>query len=63
VYQKQTDPSKGTVIGKLLDWLTTAGQRHIASLGYAPLPANAVALARETILQLEDPSGQPLFSK
>jgi hypothetical protein len=52
----------GIVLGKLFDWVTTTGQQQAAPLGYAPMPANAVALAHATLLTLQTASGQPLFS-
>jgi phosphate transport system substrate-binding protein len=62
VYQKQSSNDTGIVLGKLFDWVTTAGQQQAAPLGYAPLSANAVALAHQTLLGLQTSSGQPLFS-
>lgn len=62
IYQSQTDASAGIALGKLFDWVTTTGQQQAASTGYAPLPANAVALAHTTLEQLQNGSGQPLFS-
>ena len=62
LYQKQSSTDVGIVLGKLFDWVTTTGQRQAEALGYAPLPANAVAVAHQTLLQLETASGQPLFS-
>ena len=49
--------------GKLFDWIVTTGQQYAPSLGYAPLPANVVALAIKTLLELKTPRGGPLFSK
>ncbi|HZU80667.1 MAG TPA: hypothetical protein VE991_12180, partial [Acidimicrobiales bacterium] len=62
LYQRQANTNKGIAAGKLFDWITTSGQQYASALGYAPLPANAVALAHQTLLQLETSSGQPLFS-
>jgi phosphate transport system substrate-binding protein len=62
VYQKQSNPATGIALGKLFDWVVTAGQADAAALGYAPLPANVAALAHTTILELEGASGTPLFS-
>ncbi|HEU5001273.1 MAG TPA: phosphate ABC transporter substrate-binding protein PstS [Actinomycetota bacterium] len=62
LYQKQADAETGIALGKLFDWVTTTGQQQATSTGYTPLPANAVALAHSTLQQLENASGQPLFS-
>lgn len=62
VYEKQTNQDNGIALGKLFDWVTTTGQSEAKALGYAPLPANAAALARATILQMETAGGQSLFS-
>ena len=62
LYEKQTDSNVGIAMGKLFDWVITTGQQQAAPLGYAPLPANVVALAHQTLLQLVDSNGQPLFT-
>ncbi len=62
VYQHQTDTQIGIALGKLLDWVTTRGQRYASALGYAPLPANVRTVAHTTLLQLKDATGTPLFS-
>jgi phosphate transport system substrate-binding protein len=62
VYQKQSNATLGVVLGKLFDWVTTTGQQQANELGYSPLPANVVALAHQTLLQLEDSAGKALFS-
>ena len=62
VYQKQSITSNGIALGKLLDWMATAGQSDSAAIGYVPLPANIQTLAETTINQLQNSSGQPLFS-
>jgi phosphate transport system substrate-binding protein len=62
VYQKQASTNTGIAIGKLLNWMVTAGQSDAAAIGYVPLPANVVALAESTILQMETASGAPLFT-
>jgi len=41
--------------------VTTSGQSPAGSLGYSPLPANAVTLAHQTLTTLETSSGQPIF--
>jgi phosphate transport system substrate-binding protein len=62
IYQKQTVTSTGVALGKLLDWVTSTGQREATPLGYATLPANVRAVAHATLLQLQDSTGAPLFS-
>jgi phosphate transport system substrate-binding protein len=62
IYQKQSTTNLGVVLGKLFDWVTTTGQQQASALGYSPLPANVVALAHHTLLQLQDTSGKALFS-
>lgn len=61
LYQKQPDRAKGLAAGKLIDYVVTTGQRQAAALGYAPLPADVVSLAQQTLAQLQDSSGNPLF--
>jgi phosphate transport system substrate-binding protein len=62
VYQKQSNTNNGIALGKMLDWMATAGQSDSAAIGYVPLPANIQSLAEATINQMENSSGQPLFS-
>jgi phosphate transport system substrate-binding protein len=62
MYQKQSTTAVGIVLGKLFQWVTTSGQSYSAGLGYAPLPANVVALAHKTLLELETSSGQAIFT-
>jgi len=62
IYQKQANATLGVVLGKLFDWVTTTGQNQAAALGYSPLPANVVALAHQTLLQLQNAAGKALFS-
>jgi phosphate transport system substrate-binding protein len=62
VYQKQSNTSNGIALGKMLDWMATAGQSDSAAIGYVPLPANIQSLAEATINQMQNSSGQPLFS-
>jgi len=62
VYQKQPNIDNGLALGHLIDWVVTTGQTYAASIGYAPLPSNAVALAQSTIRSLTTSSGQLLFS-
>jgi phosphate transport system substrate-binding protein len=59
--EKQTDTNTGVALGKLFDWITTAGQAQASGLGYSPLPDNAVALAHQTLQTLETAAGQPIF--
>lgn len=61
VYQKQANSNNGLALGKLLDWMVTAGQSDASSIGYAPLPSNIVSLAVSTIEQMQNSSGQSLF--
>jgi phosphate transport system substrate-binding protein len=62
VYQKQSNTNNGLALGKMLDWMATAGQADSAAIGYVSLPANIQALAIATIMKMENSSGQPLFS-
>jgi phosphate transport system substrate-binding protein len=62
MYQKQSNTNNGIALGKMLDWMATAGQSDAAAIGYVPLPPNIQSLAISTINQLENSSGQPLFS-
>ena len=63
LYKKGTNQAKSIAIGKLFDWVVTTGQQYSTSLGYAPLPADVVALSTSTLEQLQTPEGGPLFSK
>jgi phosphate transport system substrate-binding protein len=63
LYKKGTNQSKSIAIGKLFDWVVTTGQQYSTSLGYAPLPADVVALSTSTLEELQTPEGRPLFSK
>lgn len=60
VYQNQTNQSKGTALGKLLDWEASTGQGQASAIGYAPLPSNVQALAHHTILEMQY-NGSALF--
>jgi phosphate transport system substrate-binding protein len=62
LYQKQSNANNGIALGKMLNWMVTSGQSDSSAIGYAPLPANIVSLAESTIVKMENPSGQPLFS-
>ena len=61
IYEKQTSFSQAIVLGRLFDWVTTSGQSQASSLGYSPLPAVAVNLAHQTLLELVNSSGQKVF--
>ena len=62
VYQKQSNSNNGIALGKMLDWMATAGQADSSAIGYVALPSNIQALAIATIEKMENSSGQPLFS-
>jgi phosphate transport system substrate-binding protein len=62
LYQKQATTNTGIVLGKLFQWVTTAGQSYSTGLGYAPLPSVAVNLAHSTLLTLQTASGSPIFT-
>ncbi|MGA8016021.1 MAG: phosphate ABC transporter substrate-binding protein PstS [Candidatus Dormiibacterota bacterium] len=62
LYQRQPDQLKGIALGKLFDWVVTAGQQQSSALGFAPLPANVAQLAVQTLEQLQSSAGSPLFS-
>jgi phosphate transport system substrate-binding protein len=61
IYADQSNVNLAIVLGKIFDWVTTTGQAQADALGYSPLPANAVALAHQTLLELQTPSGQKIF--
>lgn len=61
LFRKQPSTDQGIVIGKLFDWVTAAGQAPAGSMGYSPLPTNAVSLAHQTLMTLETSSGAPIF--
>jgi phosphate transport system substrate-binding protein len=62
IYQKQSSTNTGIVLGKLFQWVTTAGQSFSSGLGYAPLPAAATSLAHSTLLGLQTSTGSPIFT-
>jgi phosphate transport system substrate-binding protein len=62
VYQKQSNSNNGIALGKMLDWMATAGQSDAGAIGYVPLPGNIQSLAIATINSMQNSSGQPLFS-
>lgn len=61
VYQKQSNQNNGIALGKMLDWMATAGQSDANAIGYVALPSNIQQLAINTIMKMENSSGQPLF--
>jgi phosphate transport system substrate-binding protein len=48
-----TDATKGEAIKKFLSWMLADGQGFAAPLGYAPLPAEVVALEQKTIATIQ----------
>jgi phosphate transport system substrate-binding protein len=62
LYQEQSNTNVGEALQALFNYVVTTGQTTAASLGYAPLPANVVAIAQATLKQLETSSGKPLPS-
>ncbi|HXQ59684.1 MAG TPA: phosphate ABC transporter substrate-binding protein PstS [Acidimicrobiales bacterium] len=60
--QKQTSTATAVALGHLFDWVTTTEQKEAAALGYSPLPADAVQLAHQTLLQMETSSGAAVFT-
>ena len=62
LYQKQASTNVGIQLGKLFQWVITTGQTYSNGLGYAQLPANAVAFAHSALLGLQTASGQAIFS-
>jgi len=63
LYKKNPNEAKAIALGKLFDWVVTTGQQYSSSLGYAPLPADVVALSTATLEELQTPQGGPLFTK
>jgi phosphate transport system substrate-binding protein len=62
VYQKQSNQNNGIALGKMLDWMATAGQADSSAIGYVALPANIQSLAISTIMKMQNSSGQKLLS-
>jgi phosphate transport system substrate-binding protein len=60
LYQKQANTVTGEALKVLFTYVVTTGQTEAATLGYAPMPKNVVALAESTLAQLENSSGKPL---
>jgi phosphate transport system substrate-binding protein len=62
LYQQQSNVNTAIDLGKLFAWVVSSGQGYAKGLGYAPLPGNAVALARSALLNLQTSDGQAVFS-
>ena len=60
LYQRQANTAKGEALQALFNYVVTTAQGEAATLGYAPLPANVVALAEATLKKLETATGSPL---
>jgi phosphate transport system substrate-binding protein len=60
LYQKQPNLAKAEALKALFSYVITTGQSEAASLGYAPMPRNVVALAESTLNELETSTGKPL---
>ena len=60
LYREQADATKGAALAALFTYVVTTGQAQAAALGYAPLPANVVALAKATLRELETAAGKPI---
>ena len=41
IYQKQSNANNGIALGKMLDWMATAGQADAAAIGCVPLPGTS----------------------
>ncbi len=52
MYQDQHNPAKAAALRALFSYVVTTGQKEAVPLGYAPLPANAVALAKSVLGQV-----------
>ena len=53
VYQNQKGKTKGKIITDFMHWMLTDGQKYCADLGYAPLPAEVVALETAAIARVK----------
>lgn len=58
--QKQSNASEGAALKALFTWVITTGQKYSNYLGYAKLPGDAVSLAKLTLSELKNSSGQPI---
>jgi phosphate transport system substrate-binding protein len=43
------DPAKGAAVKGFLEWMLDHGESEVAALGYAPLPAQVIAMEKKTI--------------
>ncbi len=46
------DPAKGKILNDFLNWMVDSGQKMVADLAYAPLPASVAAKVKEEIKQV-----------
>lgn len=46
------DPAKGKILSDFLSWMVDSGQKMVADLTYAPLPASVAAKVKEEIKQV-----------
>jgi len=49
VYKHQSDTAKGKALVKLLEWVTTTGQKYAQALDYVPLPKNIQKVAATSL--------------
>ena len=47
------DPAKGAAVKQFLTWMLDHGESEATSMGYAPLPAQVVAMERKTIATIK----------
>ena len=52
-YESPSDKQKAKVMNDFVKWALTDGQRYASELGYAPLPAEVVALEMEAIKRIK----------
>ena len=53
VYRNQTDPTRGPMLVKFLEWALTRGQQDAATLDYAPLPPAVVKMELKEIGEIK----------
>jgi phosphate transport system substrate-binding protein len=53
VQDSPRDRTKGKMLGDFIKWALTDGQKYAPELGYAPLPAEVVALEMQRLAQLK----------
>jgi phosphate transport system substrate-binding protein len=53
VQDSPRDKTKGKMLGDFIKWALTDGQKYAPELGYAPLPAEVVALEMQRLAQLK----------